>query len=383
MREGILLFGGSMDCADAYYASGFLLHDPFICLEVDGRVTLVVFESDVDRARELSRADEVWSDSEFGWFEDALGRGPVEESNLRLMLAAVRRAGLGRVVVPGWFPSESAEYLRTNGVEVQVDADVIARRRRHKRPDEVEAIRRALRVTASSMEGIRARLATCEPAPDGTLVTPDGATLTSEALQDQVRSHWAEARCEGEIPIIAAGPQGTGFETGEGPLRASVPIVCDLFPRDTESRYHADMTRVFCAGPVPDELLRVHEAVRAALELARGMVGPGVRGSDVYDRICDLYRERGYPSTCHPTAGDPALTPSGAPYAGHGLGLELHELTTGIEPYNHQLLEPGDVITLEPELYRVGWGAVRLEDVVLITDSGCETLTACDYKMAV
>ena len=376
--------GGSMDCADLYYASAFLFHDPFIYLETDGRVILVVFESDVERALALSRADEVWSDSEFGWFEDALQRGPVEESNLRLTLAAVHRADLSRVVVPGWYPSESAEYLRANGVEVKADADVIARRRRHKQPDEVEAIRRTLRVTAGSMAGIRARLAACDIGPDGALITSDGGPLTSEILQDEVRRRWAEARCEGEIPIVAGGAHGAdGYETGHGALRAGEPIVCDLFPRDTVSRYYADMTRVFCVGTVPDELSRAHEAVRAALELARSACGPGVRGSDVYGRICDLYRKRGYPSPLHPTAGDATVTPAGAPYAGHGLGLDLHELTTGIEPYNHQLLEPGDVITLEPELYRLGWGAVRLEDVVLITDSGCETLTEFDYDLSV
>jgi len=377
--RGIVLIGGSMECTDLYYASRFLKYDPFVYLEVGGRRIIATDPSDVARAHSLSGADEVWDQDEFFSLQDA-SRAGVEELLPQVLLGAVRRAGVTTAVVPDWFPALYADLLRANGIEVEVDSLVIRRRRRRKSPDEVVAIEQALRVAEQSMELVRRTLRDATAGDDGVLHF-GGRPLTSEKLQDDVRAFWAAHRCEGQVPIIAGGGQAAdGFETGHGPLHARTPITCDLFPRHTGSRYHADITRVFCVGEPPRELVEVHACVRRALELARSLVRPGVRGSAVYEAVCELYHAKGYTTPLHDAAGADERA-IGAPYLGHGLGLDIHELETGVEPYNIGELREGDVITLEPELYRPGWGAVRLEDVVLVTADGSRTLTRFDYDL--
>jgi len=377
--RGIVLIGGSMECADLFHASRFLKYDPFVYLESEGQRIIVTDPSDLARARSLSGADEVWDQDGFFSLEEASRKG-VDGMLPAVLLGAVRRAGVTTAVVPDWFPTLFADVLRAGGVEVEVDPLVIRGRRRTKSPSEVAAIEQALRVAEQSLELVRRTLRDAVPDEDGVLHT-DEQPLTSERLQNDVRAFWATHHCEGQVPIIAGGGQAAdGFETGHGPLRTGTPITCDLFPRDTGSRYHADITRVFCAGEPPRELLEVHASVRRALELARSLVRPGVRGNAVYEAVCELYHAEGYRTPLHDT-GDANECAMGAPYLGHGLGLDVHELETGVEPYNTGELQEGDVITLEPELYRLGWGAVRLEDVVLVTAEGSRTLTRFDYDL--
>jgi Xaa-Pro aminopeptidase len=378
--RGLVLVGGSSDCADMYYASRFLKMDPFVYLETDEQRIVVVDPSEVARVRVLSGADEVWDQDEFVGLDDAMGTD-VEALLPTIVLGAVGRAGLATAVVPDWFPTRVADLLRAHGVQVEVDPTVIRRRRRWKTPAEVEAIEATLRVAEESMGLLRRTMREAAVDDEDVLRHADGSVLTSERLQNEVRAFWATRRCEGEVPIIAGGGQAAdGFETGHGPLRAHTPITCDLFPRHTDTRYHADITRVFCVGEPPTELVAVHESVRRALELARSLVRPGVRGSAVFEAVCEQYHAEGYGTPLHQGAagGERAM---GAPYLGHGLGLDVHELETGVEPYNGGELHEGDVITLEPELYRLGWGAVRLEDAVLVTADGSRTLTRFDYDL--
>jgi Xaa-Pro aminopeptidase len=371
VADAILMAAGSFECGDMLYAlGGYLVFDPVIYLEVEGRVTVVVSELDRRRAMaELRRASEVWSDAEFdadGW--------PA------LTLAVVRRVGLDRVTVPGWYPAALADHLRAGGVEVVADEDLIARRRRHKRPDEIAAISDSLRVAERSLSHARSLLAASRIESDGTL-SLQGRPLTSELVQGEIRSAWSLSGCEGDVPVVAGGPQGAHvYEMGGGVLRAGEPLLCDLFPRHSVSRYYADITRVFCVGEPPDKLCRVHEAVRGALEFARQTCRSGMPGNRVFERVCEYFGELGYTPTdpLHPGEGVQV-----APYLGHGLGLDVHEMTTGPDPSIPFPLETGDVVTIEPCLYQYGWGAVRLEDVVVITEDGCETLTRFDYDLSV
>jgi len=373
-----------MDCADMYHASGFLSYDPFTYIEAGERRILVVFESEVERAAAASQAHEVWGDNEFGWLQSVMGTESAGDATRRVTLAAVRRAGLDAVAVPGWYPLGLAEHLRDNGIRVRADDGIMTARRRTKTPRQIEHITDTLRVTERSMSLIREMLAESRRQSDGTLLL-EGRPLTSERVQGEVRAFWARHACEGLCPIVAFGGQAAdGFETGHGPLRADGPITCDLFPRSTVSRYCADMTRVFCVGEPSKELLGVHEVVRGALDVARGACRPGVVGADVFRTVCEYFQDAGYP-TPHSAeyAGLERRQVVAAPYLGHGLGLDVHELSTGIEPYDHRPLLENDVITTEPELFRLGWGAVRLEDVVVITADGCRLLTGFDYEMRV
>jgi Xaa-Pro dipeptidase len=125
--------------------------------------------------------------------------------------------------------------------------------------------------------------------------------------------------------------------------------------------YPADLTRTFVVGTPTDEQRKIHQTVLAANRAAVAAVKPGVRCGDVDKAARDVIEAAGYGQYfIHRT--------------GHGLGLEVHELpqmASGVEA----VLEPGMVFTIEPGIYVPGIGGVRIEDNVVVTDSGAEVLS--------
>ncbi|MGL6280384.1 MAG: M24 family metallopeptidase, partial [Gaiella sp.] len=168
---------------------------------------------------------------------------------------------------------------------------------------------------------------------------------------------------------------------GEGPIATGSPVVFDLWPRDRVSGCFADMTRTVVAGEPTDEVRAWHRLTRTALEAARERVRAGSPCQDVYDVVCDVYEAEGYPTQRTKAPGEP-LADGFFHGLGHGVGLEVHEPPYLFRMPYGELLE-GDVLTLEPGLYRKGVGGVRIEDLVLVTADGCETLTDAFYDLEV
>jgi Xaa-Pro aminopeptidase len=155
--------------------------------------------------------------------------------------------------------------------------------------------------------------------------------------------------------------------------------VIDIWPRDNESGCFADMTRTFVVGDIPDEVAEWQRLCKQAIDRALADARPGVTGKELYDGTCDVLEPAGYPT--QRTKADGETLDEGFHHAlGHGVGLAVHE-----EPYlgmvGHQPLVAGDVITIEPGLYRQGYGGLRLEDLVLVTDEGVENLTKFPYEL--
>ena len=125
--------------------------------------------------------------------------------------------------------------------------------------------------------------------------------------------------------------------------------------------YHSDMTRTFLIGQVAPELAAIHDLVLHAQREGVLAVRPGVTGASV-DEVCrGIITQAGYGSDfIHGT--------------GHGVGLQIHEMpwvrTDFVEP-----LQCGEVVTVEPGVYRVGVGGVRIEDLILVTATSSQTLT--------
>ena len=117
------------------------------------------------------------------------------------------------------------------------------------------------------------------------------------------------------------------------------------------------------------------------VETATAIVRAGVECRFVFDAVCDVFEAAGYPTQRTKTAGE-ALRNGFFHGLGHGVGLEVHE-----GPYLGLLpggtLLAGDVVTLEPGLYDPAIGGVRLEDLVLVTDDGCEVLTRFPYDLEI
>jgi Xaa-Pro aminopeptidase len=140
------------------------------------------------------------------------------------------------------------------------------------------------------------------------------------------------------------------------------------------------MTRTFVVGQVPDEIRANYGLVKDALDLAVAAIRPGVHGKDVHRLVCDFFHERGYPTQLHKPDGT-VLKDGFYHGTGHGVGLAVHE-APGLGRIGEELVA-GDVITVEPGLYRHGFGGVRLEDLLLVTEDGCELLTDFPYELEV
>ncbi len=166
--------------------------------------------------------------------------------------------------------------------------------------------------------------------------------------------------------IVASGPHGAlpHHRAGDRLLAAGDLVVLDF--GGVLDGYCSDLTRTVSIGPPSAESQRVHAAVRDAQQAAIAAVRPGIMASDVDAAARRVLDDRG-------------LGKAFGHGTGHGLGLDVHEeprITRPRADVPPAALESGMVFTIEPGAYLAGWGGVRIEDDVLVTDTGCEVLTS-------
>jgi Xaa-Pro aminopeptidase len=348
--------------------------DPFLYVERNGSRHAVLTSFEVDRV--AAAGIEAHPLEEFGW-DELVRNGPREQQELILYERAVEQLGVQDAVVPPSFPLDLADRLREKGLTLRPDRALFAERRRVKNDNELAGIRKAQRGTETAMAAARDMLRAAE-AGNGTLML-DGEPLTSERIKARIGEVFTDNALVSDVMIVAHGAQGAeGHETGSGPISPGESVVIDLFPRDSASGCYADMTRTFVVGDIPEELAEYHKYVDEALRRSVEAVKAGAEGNAIYRLVCDIFHEAGYPTQLSKQEGE-VLSNGFFHGLGHGVGLEVHE-----QPWlsrDPSTLVAGDVITLEPGLYRQGFGGVRLEDLVLVTDDGAENLTDFPYDL--
>lgn len=218
--------------------------------------------------------------------------------------------------------------------------------------DEVAATRAAIGITEQALQALVA----C-PWDEGTIVGRTERQI-AEWLARRMLSAGADAVA---FMIVVAGPNGADPHAGpsDRPLQVGDLVTIDCGA--VRDGYVADITRTFAIGHVESELSRVYEVVQRANAAGRAAAGPGIAAQTVDRAARKVIEDAGY----------------GAQFfhrTGHGLGLETHEPPYIVEG-NARLLEPGMVFTVEPGVYISGLGGVRVEDDVVITATGAESLT--------
>jgi Xaa-Pro aminopeptidase len=380
LAPDVLIHGDTHRSAALRHELPLGIIDPFSYFELDGRRVAVIASMEAERITEVAPGVEVIDPYELGLDELVENGMRWDEMEAELCARAARRLEASRLVVPANLPVSVADRLRAEGIEVVPDEREFIRRRRSKSEAEVAGVRAAQRAADAGMAAAAELLRAAEPS-DGVLQL-DGEPLTAERVRARIRSVCAEHQAPTpEDIIVACGPAGaTGHEVGRGPLAAGAPIVIDIWPHHEASGCWADMTRTFVAGaPAADEVVAWHALCRRALEAVYAVTEPGATGRELFAAACDVFEGAGELTQRTKPEGEP-LADGFFHSLGHGVGLEVHEEPslgrTGTEG-----LVAGDVVAIEPGCYRSGYGGVRLEDLVLLTEDGYERLTDFPYEL--
>jgi len=228
------------------------------------------------------------------------------------------------------------------------------RLRWRKDPEELALIRRAARIADDAYAAILSQ------------VRP-GVTEGELAAELEYRMRRAGGERAAFETIVASGPRSALPHGRASDRRLGRGDVVTVDFGAVVGGYHSDCTRTFVLGAASAEQREVYAVVREALEVAEAGIRPGLTG-----RQADaLARER------IAAAGYGEAFGHGL---GHGVGLAVHEGPT-LSPREEAVLEAGVVVTIEPGIYRPGWGGVRIEDLVVLEDDGPRPLTSLPREL--
>jgi Xaa-Pro aminopeptidase len=375
----VLIIGDTVRNPELRHEVPLGIPDPFVYAEVDGRRIVAISAMEAARVEGLGTGLEVRPVEEFGADEIRRSGLDVHEAARQLNLRIVKGLGIDAATVPRGFPLGFADALRAAGIELTVDQELFDERRRRKSEHELAGIRRAQKAAEAGVAVARELLGRAERVNGGLSV--DGETVTCELLKQHIQAEFLRHGALAEEMIVSHGPQtAIGHDMGSGAVAADDVVLLDLFPVDLESTCYADLTRTFVVGNGPDEIPEWHALCREALEIAVAEVRPGVNGGAIHRLVSEFFAGHGFPTLLTKPEGEVLL--DGFYHGlGHGVGLEVHE-APGLGMLGQELVA-GDVITLEPGLYRQGLGGVRVEDLLLVTDDGHERLTDCPYDLEV
>jgi Xaa-Pro aminopeptidase len=364
-HKATLFIAASEADANLYYVTKFIAPDPFIYLEIKGERIMVMNDLELDRAKSQASVDRVLSYSEIE--KRARDHGVASPGTVDIVHVVLRDAKIKHVLVPANFPFGHASRLQQLGYEIHTKPDPFYEQRVVKTAEEVRHIEDAQRATERAVAAAHDVLRRAEIRENRLWF--EGAELTSERIKKLINVKLMEHDCVAQHTIVAGGEQACDpHHEGSGPLPAHRSIIFDVFPRSTTTRYFADMSRTVVRGTPSPELVRLYQTVKDAQEEAIAKIKDGADGMKIHRGICDRFEKAGYK-----TGLVDGRMQGYFHGTGHGVGLEIHEAPrisrTG------SLLQEGHVVTVEPGLYYPGLGAVRIEDMVVVTRDGCRNLT--------
>jgi Xaa-Pro aminopeptidase len=233
------------------------------------------------------------------------------------------------------------------GIEVVPVSGLVEGLRVRKEPAEIEHMREAARIADRALEALVSR----------PLVGRAEASVAWD-LEGVMREAGAEGA---SFPIIVAGGPGGAephHEPGRDPIPEGALVVVDLGA--IVDGYASDCTRTVATGPLPEELERAYAVCREAQAVALAAVRPGIGAKELDAVAREHIAAAGF--------GD-----SFGHGLGHGVGLDIHE-RPWVRQEGTETLEAGMTVTIEPGIYLEGVGGVRIEDLVVVTESGAEIL---------
>lgn len=345
------------------YLSGFWI-DPLsssagerglLLLERDGEAVLLCDDYALASADGRPFVDRILAES---WYDQ---RRPPPDRD-RLLFQGLRRLSgrlrLGRgLVESGWLPLEAWEVVSAAAAgpwSLSLSA-LLRELRRVKEADELELMRRCIRAGEAGQR--RGRRAAAAGVGEWELYRE----VQSAALAEL----GAPALVYGDFRAATPSLPRAGGPPTDYVLRPGDAFILDFSV--VLAGYRCDLTSTVVAGEPGRELRELHALCLAALQAGEGELRAGARARRVYEAVRA------------PLAGRPGLFPH---HAGHGLGLG-HPEAPAFVPESEEVLNAGEVVTLEPGAYLEGVGGVRLEHNYLITGDGCERLSRHETGLTV
>lgn len=354
--------------SDMYYAVGVDVHDPFFYLDLGEKKYVFLDYVDIGFFEEKNKNSNIETVALNPLLQDITQLNIEGTAIQKLAYLILQRYGALETVieVSNNLPLDLADFLRSHNAQLDVQVSLYPERDR-KTSEEIRKIKESIKKTYSAFSLIENILRDSKIVGDE--IFYNNRLLTSEFLKIETEKLLLERDmvCS-EGFIISSGEQTVmPHHVGSGPIRPHMPIICDIFPRDRESGYFADITRTYFKGEPSAEILRIYETVLSVQKMAIESVRPGVTGKEIYDKCVQAFLVDGF------HVGEKGFVHG----TGHGLGLDVHELPY-VNKSAEKPLEVGNVVTIEPGLYYPGIGGVRIEDDVLVTEDGCENLV--DYN---
>ena len=363
----VLIIDSTENNPDLLYATGgFSVPDPVVFIRHGGESILILNDLELSRGRKKASVSTVLPLSEY--VAKLRAGGKKKYSLVDVAEMGLRERKISRVEVQDFFPVAFADNLRKKGFRIKCCGRMIFSERMRKSPHEIAFIRKSLRDTAAAMKTAMDLVFCAKTGKNGVLLS-GGKPLTSERIKCAINSELAGKGYSVSGTIVACGEHSAmPHHCGEGPVFAGSPVVIDIFPKSGDG-YFGDMTRTVVKGKPSPVLAAMYETVLKGQKIAIEMIKHGIETADVHNAVKSFFDSAGFKTS----RGE---NPQGFIHStGHGLGMELHE-PPNINLYGG-VLEKGNVVTVEPGLYYEGVGGVRIEDVVLVTEKGCENLSRC------
>ncbi len=258
----------------------------------------------------------------------------------------VRRLGFERNYTLYGFYEDLQENLEDGSALVPVKG-IVEKMRIRKSDAELEIMRRAGKIADDAYSRVTAALR-------------PGMTerQVARALDEAMEELGAEGPSFPTIVAAGANSARPHHEPGDTPISAGDPVVIDMGAR--YEGYCSDMTRSFCLGSADERYREIYDLVLRAHDAAKEFVRAGVTGKDADAVARDLLTGAGYEQEFSHSLG-------------HGVGMDVHEQPS-LHKESESTLDTGMVVSIEPGIYISGWGGVRIEDTVVVTADGYESL---------
>jgi Xaa-Pro aminopeptidase len=237
-------------------------------------------------------------------------------------------------------------------VEVE---DAVTPLREAKTKEEVEKVRVAAAITDQAMEQVP-------------LILRPGMTERELAWKLEVLMREAGADGMAFPIIVASGPNGAmaHHTPSDRQLQVGEPLIVDMGAMI--NGYNGDLTRSFFIGSEPDQRFdEIYSIVLEAQVAAINGIKAGIMGDAADSLARDIISDAGYGEEFGHSLG-------------HGVGLDIHEGPRLSKLAVDQPIPDGSTVTIEPGIYIPGWGGIRIEDLLLVTESGCEYVSHCEKK---